>query len=141
MKRRFTKYQFRRTTLTFWFCVMFLVGIGFAHGGKSIGAIWPVLAIPPLLFALHRHSYWTFLWIVLFGVSLGWWRGSVYIQKLAEWQQNYDQKVTITAVASQDAAYNKYKQLVFDAKQVRLEDEQILTGKISMSGFGLNAIF
>jgi competence protein ComEC len=73
---------------------------------------------------------------------MGLWRGGLYQQKLARFDAYYDKKVTITAVASQDAAYNKYKQLTFDAKQVVIQETgEQLTGKISISGFGLNAVF
>ena len=95
-----------------------------------------------MLFLLRRRTAWTLLWVVLFGVSLGWWRGSFYQVKLMDFARYYDQKVTITAVAKQDAAYNKYKQLAFDADHVVVQGTgQKLTGKISISGFGENAVF
>lgn len=79
---------------------------------------------------------------MLLGLALGWWRGSAYVLKLADFQQYFDRKVTIVAIASQDAAYNKYKQLTFDAMNVVVKDTgQHLTGKISVSGFGMNAVF
>ncbi|HWT55408.1 MAG TPA: ComEC/Rec2 family competence protein [Candidatus Microsaccharimonas sp.] len=80
--------------------------------------------------------------MVLFGLGAGLWRGSLYQAKLAQFDHYYNHKVTITAVASQDAAYNKYKQLTFDAKNIVVEDTgQRLTGKVSIAGFGLNAVF
>jgi competence protein ComEC len=73
---------------------------------------------------------------------MGLWRGDIYQHKLARFDHYYDQKVTITAVASQDAAYNKYKSLQFDAKDIVIDDTgEHLTGKVSVSGFGLNAVF
>lgn len=69
-------------------------------------------------------------------------RGSLYMMKLGDYEVLYGRKVTISAVASQDAVYNKYKQLTFDARQVTaVETGQQLVGKISLSGFGLNAVF
>lgn len=91
---------------------------------------------------MRRRSAWTLLWLVLFALSLGAWRGGMYQHKLARFDHYYDHKVTITAVASQDAAYNKYKQLTFDAKQVVIEgSDERLTGKVSIAGYGLNAVF
>ncbi|HET6924210.1 MAG TPA: ComEC/Rec2 family competence protein, partial [Candidatus Saccharimonadales bacterium] len=75
-------------------------------------------------------------------VSLGWWRGSQYMLKMAEVGQYYDRKVTITAIAKQDAAYNKYGQLAFDASDVTVvATGDKLAGKYSLSGFGYNAVF
>lgn len=44
------------------------------------------------------------------------------------------------AVASQDAVYGKNTQLTFDARHVAVNGQE-LTGKISLSGFGVNAVF
>ena len=79
---------------------------------------------------------------MLLGISLGWWRGSLYMTKLAQFEQYYNHPVTITAIASQDGAYNKYKQMTFDGRNVVVESAgEHLTGKISLGGFGLNAVF
>lgn len=63
------------------------------------------------------------------------------MQKLAEYEPFYSQKITITARAGEDAAYGKTKQLAFAANNVTTEDGQRLTGKIQLSGFGVNAVF
>lgn len=62
--------------------------------------------------------------------------------KLAEYHQYYEKKVTITAVAMQDGVYNKYQQMTFDAHDITIvATGQQLKGKISLGGFGLNAVF
>lgn len=135
-------HRYRRTTITLLFCVALLAGIGLAHSGILIDSGWWWASLVSAAFTLRRRTWWTVLWVLLFGVSLGWWRGSQYMVKLADFQRYYDQKVTILATATQDAAYNKYHQLTFDAKQVVvMRTGQHLTGKISLSGFGLNAVF
>ncbi len=142
MLRKSLSRHYRRTTLLLCLCVAFLLGVGLAHTGRLIDSSWWWLCLMPLVFALRRRTAWALLWIVLFGLSLGWWRGSLYMTKLADYQGYYDHKVTISAVASQDAAYNKYKQLTFDARNVTVVDTgQRLAGKLSLSGFGLNAVF
>jgi len=134
--------QFRQTTLVFGLCLAFLLGIGLAHGGRLIDSSWWWLCLAPTLFSLRKRTVWALLWIVLFGLTLGWWRGSLYMTKLADYQQYYGRKVTISVIASQDGAYNKYHQLTFDAKEVTVvEGGQQLKGKISLGGFGLNAVF
>lgn len=142
MRKKVQGRQFRRTTITLGLCAAFLAGVGLAHTGRLIDSSWWWLCSAPLLFTLRKRTAWTLLWVLLFGVSLGWWRGSLYMTKLADYGQYYDHKVTITAVAKQDAAYNKYKQLAFDATDVVVQETgQKLTGKISLSGFGENAVF
>ena len=64
------------------------------------------------------------------------------MHKLTVNQQYYGHKVTLVAVAMQDGAYNKYKQMTVDTHDVIVVDTgQRLSGKISLGGFGLNAIY
>jgi hypothetical protein len=142
MRKKVGDRQFRRTTIVLGLCVAFLAGVGFAKTGRLIDSSWWWLCLGPMLFLLRRRTAWTLLWVVLFGVTLGWWRGSLFQTKLMDYGRYYDRKVTITAVAKQDAAYNKYKQLSFDATSVVVQGGgQKLAGKISISGFGENAVF
>ena len=83
----------------------------------------------------------TLLLVLALGLSAGWWRGCVYMQRLALYDTLQQQKITITAHAMNDALYGKTKQLSFDADHVNLANGQQLTGKIQISGFGANAIF
>jgi competence protein ComEC len=133
-------FRFRRTTLILSGLAAFLCGVGLAHTGYLIDASWFLLAAAICVFAFRKKTAWSVLWIVVLGVSLGWWRGSVYMQKLASWQQYYGQKVTITATAVEDGVYDKHKQMSFHADHVAV-GEQELTGKVTLSGFGANAVF
>ncbi len=63
------------------------------------------------------------------------------MQKLDAYQPIYYQKVTLTARAMEDAVYGKTKQLGFAANNIVLSNGQHMTGKISLSGFGVNAVF
>jgi competence protein ComEC len=141
MARGMLDRKLRRTSLLFILCLAFLLGAGLAKKFHIGADFWWLLLVPVGL-TLRRRSAWTLLWLVLFGLSFGLWRGGLYQDKLARFDQYYDKKVTVTVVASQDAAYNKYKQLTFDTKSVVIEETgERLTGKVSVSGFGLNAIF
>lgn len=141
MVRRLLTRKLRRTTLLFVLCLAFLMGAGLSRNAHLAAGLWWLLLIP-LLLSIRKRSLWTLLWFVLLGLSLGLWRGGLYQDKLARFDAYYDKKVTITAVASQDAAYNKYKQLTFDAKQLVVEESgEKLTGKVSIAGFGLNTVF
>jgi len=141
MQRRANR-RFRRTTITFIFCVSLLIGIALGHTNHLLANGWWLLLLLPTLLVVRQRDWWALIWVALLAVSLGWWRGSVYMLKLADYQQYFDHKVTITAVAKQDAAYNKYKQLTFDATDVVVtQTGQHLAGKISIGGFGENAVF
>jgi competence protein ComEC len=141
MARKPLSRTLRKTSLLFSLCLAFLIGAGLAKSVHIAAGLWWLLLVP-LLLSIRKRSLWTLLWFVLLGLSLGLWRGGLYHNKLARFDVYYDKKVTITAVASQDAAYNKYKQLTFDAKQVIVQDTgEKLTGKVSIAGFGLNAVF
>jgi competence protein ComEC len=68
-------------------------------------------------------------------------RGALYYQKLAAYQTLHYQKVTFRAQAMDDAIYGKNSQLTFDANKLELSDGSHVTGKVSISGFGLNSVF
>lgn len=134
--------RFRQTTLVFGLSLAFLLGVAAAHSGILIDWLWPLLAGGLALFAWRRHSWWTLLWVVFFGLSLGWWRGSVYMQHLASYQQYFGQKITIVATASDDATYDSRHQLSFTAHDpIVAETSQRLVGKVSLKGFGAPAVF
>jgi hypothetical protein len=63
------------------------------------------------------------------------------MNKLAECQPLYLHSVTLTAVAVDDAVYEKNSQLSFDANNVELADGQSLAGKLELSVFGPGAIY
>lgn len=63
------------------------------------------------------------------------------MQKQALYDALYMQQITFTAQALDDGVYGKTKQLSFDAGNIVLDSGQKLTGKIQLSGFGMNAVF
>jgi competence protein ComEC len=134
--------RLKRTGLVFVLCLALLIGVGLAHSGQLLDGSWWVLAAAGLLFTIRKRTIWTVFWVVLLGVTLGWWRGSVYMLKLAEYNHYFYHKVTISAVATDDATYDKYKQLSFDANDLHIvSTNQALTGKIQLSGFGATAVY
>lgn len=142
MSRLLHGWQFKRTSLVFAGCLAFLSGIGLAQTGHLVETSWWWLSLGFLIFTLRRRNLWTLFWVVAFGLSFGWWRGGEYQLKLHDFSQYYGHKVTITAVAAQDAVYGKTKQLTFDANHIVVTSTgEHLTGKVSLSGFGENAVF
>ena len=131
-----------QTTLVLALSLAFLLGVAAAHSGLLIDWLWPLLAGAMAMFAWRRQTAWTLLWVMLLGLSLGWWRGSVYMGNLAQFQQYFGHKITIVATASEDATYNRYKQLTFDAHDVTVQGSgQQLVGKVALGGFGENAVY
>lgn len=131
-----------QTNLVLLLCVAFLVGVGLAHTGRLIDASWWGLAAAGVLLTFRKKSMWLVVWIVVLGLSLGWWHGSEYMLKLNAYNRYYSHKVAITAVANDDATYAKNKQLAFSANQVQLAGTgQHLSGKIQLSGFGTTAVY
>jgi competence protein ComEC len=118
------------------------VGVAVAHRGVLIDGSWVWLAVPGVLLSLRRRTGWTVVTVLVLGLLLGWWRGSVYMVKLSEFQTVAGQKITIVGTATADAVYDDHKQLSFDVKNPRVEATgQHLTGKVGVSGFGTNAVF
>lgn len=139
--RKLLACKLRRTSLLFVFCAVFLLAAGFSKSWHIDAHYWWIL-LAPVLLGLRKRSVMALLWVVLFAASLGFWRGGLYQDKLARFDNYYGQKGTVTVIASQDAAYGKSKQLTFDTKHVIIDSTgERLTGKVSISGFGLNAVF
>lgn len=142
MWQRAVGHRFKRSSLVFLLCLSFLVGIGLAHTGIAADSSWWWLATLGLLVTIKKQHIWCLLWIIALGLSLGWWRGSLYMAKLAEYQALSHQKITLVGTATSDAVYDKYKQMSFDVINPQVGDSgQQLTGKVGISGFGLNAVF
>lgn len=133
--------MFLRTTLWFVLCVCMLFGLGFARmrGFSAGSAAWCLF--PAVYISLRRRGLESVVLVAMVGLCIGWWRGSVYLQKLARFDELYYQRVTITAEADEDAVYGKSGQLTFSAGSIMTEDGEKLTGHIQLSGFGANAVF
>lgn len=122
-------------------CLGILGGVALASAGFRPAAGWCVMAALFLSLSQRRRDPVALLLTVLLGLMLGGWRGAIYMQKLADYSPWYYQKITITAKATEDAVYDKHKQLTFAAADVMLPNGQKLTGRIQLSGFGENAVF
>jgi ComEC/Rec2-related protein len=135
-------YRFRRSTLMLLLCLSVLGGIGLARVGYGCSGAWCFVSGWFMMMTWRRRTLIAVLGAILFGVVFGWWRGAIYMQKLAAYEPlHYSKQITITAQATEDAVYGNNKQLTFIANKVTLDDGQQLAGKVELSGFGLNAVF
>lgn len=98
--------------------------------------LWPALLFS--LLSLRKQSALTLVLLaVLFG-GLGWWRGSMYMQKLAVHQSFHFERVVLVGRATEDAVYGKRSQLEFSLGQVRVVEpvSTPLVGGLTVRGFG-----
>jgi len=75
--------------------------------------------------------------------ALGLWRGTLFADKVAVYDQLDGQTVTIVGRANTDAVYGQRYQLTFDMRDARSIEpiEAPLVGTMTMSGFGASTIF
>src|SRR6185369_5053307 len=97
--RRILTYRFRRTTLWLMLFAGILLGVGVARTGYGFQGMWCWCIGFFVLLAWRKHSWLTLLLVLFFGVACGWWRGSLYLQRLAVYDSLQGQKITITARA------------------------------------------
>jgi len=129
----------RRTTLQLWAFIAVILGLGFAYYGLKPNPIWLVV-LGILVCILRRRNYIKVCLVVLLALGLGLWRGGHVQDRLSVYESLYDQKITLTVRAQQDANYNKYKQFTFDGGSVETDEDVLLPGKILVSGYGSNSI-
>ncbi|HXR49696.1 MAG TPA: ComEC/Rec2 family competence protein [Verrucomicrobiae bacterium] len=134
------KYRIRRTWLWLIAFMALITGLGLARTGYRFSGLWCGVALGLLFASLCRRSLLTAILVVAFGISVGWWRGSQYLDKLAGYQGLYHRKLTITAQALTDGVYGAHSQISFNASKIRLPDGETLKGQVQISGFGLNSV-
>ena len=139
--QRLLGYRFRRTTLQLGLLVSFLLGIGLARFHYRMEMFSPIILGLLSIFGAYKKTFLGLLLLVVFGLSLGWYRGSIFMGKLASYQPHYDQTLTLRVQAMQDGVYGTRSQMTFDGNNVTLADGTKLAGKIAVSGFGVNAVF
>ncbi|MDQ5885860.1 MAG: ComEC/Rec2 family competence protein, partial [Patescibacteria group bacterium] len=76
--------------------------------------------------------------IVLLGIVLGLWRGTIFRDRMQVYQSMNKQLVTIHAIAITDAVYEDKGQLSFDVGSIKLLEpyQKNLEGKIGIKGYG-----
>ncbi|HEX5448356.1 MAG TPA: ComEC/Rec2 family competence protein, partial [Candidatus Saccharimonadales bacterium] len=135
--------RFRRTTLITVGCLSVLAGLGLS---RKIGIefnVWFLLIIAPCFLLLKLRNTASFIVVMLLGLSLGFWRGGVFMQKLDQLQSLTGQKVVITATATADSIYDTHSQIEFTANDVKLisPERKPLAGSFKISGFGEKMIY
>lgn len=135
------RHQFRRTTLWLLSFMAVLAGLGLARSGLHIKPFLVMVCAIFVVLSLKNRKAVSLILVTIFSLGLGCWRGSIYMDKLAEYELLYDKRIMLRVVATEDATYGYSGQLAFNAKNLQLENGHKLTGKIQVSGFGTNAVF
>lgn len=118
-----------------------VAGIGAAAYLPPLNPFYCWLMGLVMLIQLRRRSLIALLLVIGFGLSLGWWRGSLYQTQLQQYRSYYYQNVSLSVRAAEDGVYGRNGQLTFTANSIGLPDGSRPAGKVQVSGFGLNAVF
>ncbi len=143
MLARLLRYRVRRWVLVAAACLAVFAGAVFARVYGLDDARWFWLVVPFVLVSLRRHNVLTLMLLAMLFFGIGWWRGSVYVEKLAVHESFHYQKVTLVGRATEDAVYGQRYQLEFPVTDVRViaPERTPLTGNLMIRGFGEAAIY
>lgn len=134
-------YRFRTTTFQLVLFVGIFGGLGISKSEYQFKFWYLILLFCVFILCFRKRNLILLTTVLLLAISFGALRGDSYSQKLEIYKTLEKQKITITVHAMNDAIYDKNKQLSFDANNITLADGRKLTGKVKMSGFGVNAVF
>lgn len=146
--------SFRRTTLIAVGCASALVGIGLARIVSFDPPNWPLILAAFCLLLLKPKNITGLLLVIFLGLSLGLWRGEIYMQKLSVLKDLTGSQVTIEATATSDSVYTERSQIEFTANHTHLlqgqslqqglslqTKRQPLAGNFKISGFGVPMVY
>lgn len=131
-------HLFKRTTRMIIFCAAVLLGLVLARKAPLISGWYVALAAVVTLLS-YRHARILSVYIIfIFGLSLGWWRGGIYMGHVRELAQLSRAKVVVSGTALIDSVYDDKSQLSFTMGALELNEPspKPLVGKIEVSGYG-----
>jgi len=132
-------YYVSQTTVLTVFCASVLLGLALAR--RVYFQPWWVAGCIVIPFV--RKSTVGLIAIVLCGILLGVWRGSIFMNRLTDYQKLFKQPVILRAQADNDAIYGKQSQLSFDVVNVVVikPKQQTLAGKVKVEGIGAAMVY
>jgi len=134
---------YRRTTRYIMCGMAVLAGLGWARFSGDVTGWLPVLLGLFVLVSFKKARVVSVYAVILFGFSLGWWRGGQFMSEVTYLTTLNKDKVTIVGKALTDGVYDKRASLAFDMGSLELEspEQRALVGKIGVSGFGERAVY
>lgn len=143
MLKNLLHYRVRRWVLAVAACLAVFLGVALARYQAFGDARWLWLLVPLVAVSLRRHNVLTLVLLCLLFLGIGWWRGSLYMQKLALHESFHYEKVTLVGKVTEDAVYGQRYQLEFTMDNVRVMQpvQTDLVGKVTVRGFGEAAVY
>lgn len=134
---------YRRTTRFVLFGAAVLAGLAWARFGGPISGWWAAVFGLWALITFRSARLISVYLIILFGFSLGWWRGGLYMQEVRFLDEIAKEKVVITGRALGDGIYGRNGALEFDMGSLALEspENRQVIGKIGVSGYGEQMVY
>lgn len=135
--------RYRRTTRYILCGAAVLAGLGWARFAADISGWWPAVFAFLSLVSFRRARILSVYFVLLFGFSLGWWRGGQFMAGVNYLNTIEKYQVTLVGKALTDGVYDERASLAFDLGSLRLEypEQRRLVGKIGVSGFGERAVY
>ncbi len=135
--------QFRRTTVITIGLLAFLAGLGLSKVFPALEGAWVWICLFFLIVSIKRLRIISLIAVVLFGLCLGWWRGSQFVAKLTPYMLIDKQKVVLQVKADTDGVYSEKSQLGFEGTEVHIIEpfDTRLPGKVKIEGFGEQAVY
>lgn len=136
------QYKLKRTDIVLTICSSFLIGLLLARLHLHV-PLWLAILLGMSLLIPTKQKVIRVVVAILFGVSLGVWRGAAFLQALQPYQDFAQQKVTMRATSTIDAVYGKNSQLNFEVSHVEFTEPRVVTvpGTVKISGFGELAVY
>lgn len=139
--RLLLQLKLSRTSLIICALASFLIGIALARQKLAMKPIEVILVFAATIIIFSKYNVWSLLCLCLLSGMLGIWRGTSYLSMLGRYENLYGQKVTLVGRADNDGNYSKGSQLEFDLVGARVANQPPLIGKISVRGYGENALY
>jgi len=135
--------KYARTTRLIIMCVGVLLGLIWSRKSPLLPWQYVLAAFIFSVVCFKRARIISVYTLILFGFSLGWWRGGIAMENVRYVQSINKDKITISAKVLSDATYDNKKQLSFDIGNVVAlsEDNAKINGKIGISGFGESMVY
>lgn len=135
--------RYRRTTRITLFCLVILLGLGWARFAMAPSVVIVWVAGLASLIGFRKARIFSVYMVLAFGFTLGWWRGAQYMNHVRALADISKEKVVLVGTALSDSVYDERSQVSFDMGKLTLEApyKMGVVGKVGVGGFGEKMIY
>lgn len=135
--------KYRRTTRYILCGAAVLAGLAVSRFTADVSGWWPVLFGVLALLSFRKARVISVYVIILFGFTLGCWRGGQFMNEVKFLDSISKDKVIITGTALSDSVYNEKGSVAFDISSMTLEspESRQIIGKVGISGHGERMVY